>query len=154
MSLLTPVAPSLPSAVFWRFISRWNFFISVSFCVQLEALTNGEVRYCRSSALCGQAIRTEIINTESGLPVSCWMKLEGVQIQKDFLAYHFWATCSNSHLEGQLPASISDCLTALTRALRASLHFSLSRLLGLGCGALLADRKGVRKGIGCCTDVV
>ena len=93
----------------------------------LEALTNGEVWYCWSSALCGQAIRTEIINTESGLPVSCWMKLEGVQIQKDFSAYHFWATCSSSHLEGQLPASISDCLTALTRALRALLCFSRSR---------------------------
>lgn len=101
---------------------------------------------CRYSALCGQAIRTEIINTESSLPVSCWMKLEGIQLQKDFLAYHFWGTHSNSHLEGQLPASISDCSTALTRALRASLHVSRRCEPDLGCGALVPDRRRDQRG--------
>ena len=78
------------------------------------------------------------------------MKLEGVQIQKDFLVYHFWAACSYSHLERQLLASISDCLTALTRALRASLRFSLSSSLDWGSEHHLQMGEEVRKGSGCC----
>lgn len=137
---LNSLAPSLPFHDFWRLFSGWNFFISTAFYVLLEALTNGEVWYCWCSTLCDQAVKPEKINTESGLPVSCWMKLEGVQIQKDFLAYRFWATHSNSHLKGQLPDSISDCLTAL----RTSFYFGRSCWPDLGDEALFPDRRDQR----------